>query len=1015
MVLVTVIRSIGTLSKTASLVSGLTTTPIEVTTSTTHGLTSNQYVKVASVGGNTNANGSWQITVINTTKFSLNGSTPNANYTSGGSVTRDYSTLDAWEIDTDIDLVAADLLHKGYIYRDTVPLILPNTAAFVIGGATVDATRYRVLQGAPGFLYNPATGQGALILKRTRDAGGTNGSGITVGENFCQLLNFGLEAYNPSGSQYPLTNTNNVGIELSASSILVDGVTVRWKIGESGGTGFIVCFSDIQSGNKTNIVRNCIAIGSGIDLFGASCGFAAQTDDQKWYNCVAYGILNSNGGIGPGGSTCGFLTTTTDVDVTLKNCVACLCGIDFATLVGNTVDYCVSSDDSATGTSSKTGADPETLFNSPLFDDFRPRYGGALIDAGETQGSFSLDIIGTTRIVPWEIGAYDGYIIPPAPGSETVETYSIGSGKTYATCQAFLDAHTGRNLVAENVRIVGQLYDQELLSGTLELVASGCVTDPSRYRVLEAAPGLAYAPKAAIGAKVKGNGPAVIRVQENYFQLLHLGIEQLDSAPTGSENDRYGVIVEAARSVTVDSCWVALELGKPLTERVIVWSKLGDFHKFRNVIARGGTNTVGATLGWKISSNRTDVDFCIAHRCRYGSVGTGFAGTGSNNRVRNCVSGLTDFDYDAALTASQSHNISADTSASGSGAIISTTAASVFQAPDVNDYRLKTGSVAIGSGINAGVPTDFLGVTRAAPHNRGVYAGFVLIEILPAEPVQLMRRTRCYDLVRPSDGVSLFLTEHDGPLTFKGKTYTPVGGFDGSASERVSGLRVSDIEFSGPISLISVADILAHRWDDALVICYFIDPKLPFMVAKDVTVWRAQRWSFDDEAWSCSLVSVIDLLTRVNQDVKARTCGYRTYSNDPVRGHFCLLNRADWEVPAVDVDTVIDDRLSFDVVLGSGAGQMPAQTDAYYELGEVVWRTGSNIGLASEIKTWNATTGVITLQLKTAFPILATDEFDVTPGDDHRFETCRDKFDNAINFGGDRLVPGTSQTIRSPK
>lgn len=1012
----TVIRSIGTLSKTVSLVSGTGVSPIEVTTSTTHGLTTGQYLKVASVGGNTNANGSWQITVVNTTKFTLDGTSPNANYTSGGAVTRDYATLDAWEIDTDIDLVAADQVHYGYIYRDTVPLILPNTAAFTIGGATTDINRYRVLQAAPGFEYDPATGTGALILKRTRDTGGTNGSGITVGENFCQLLRFGIEAYNPSGTQYPLTNTNNVGVELSAQSILVDGVTVRWKIGESGGTGFIICFADLQTGNKTNVFRNCIAIGSGMDLLGAGVGFHAATDDQKFYNCVAYGMLNSNVDIGSGGSTNGFFTTSADTDVTLTNCVATLCGIDFDTTVGNTLSYCVSSDDTAIGTGSRTLADPETLFNSPLFDDFRPRYGGALIDNGIAIGGMTTDILGLTRILPWEIGAYDGYVIPPSPGSETVETYSIGSGKDYATCQEFLDAHQ-RNLVAENVRVVGQLYDQELLSGTLELVAVGAVSDASRFRTLEAAPSLYYDPKNAVGAKVSGNGLSVIRVQENFFQLRHLGIEQLNSAGAGSEVDRYGLIVEAARSVAVDACWIALELGKPLTERVCVWSKLGDFHHFTNTIARGGSNTVGATTGWKIDSNRTDVDHCVAHRCRFGSVGTGFAGSGSGNRLRNCISGVTDFDFDAGLTASASHCLGEDTTITGPGAIQNAVMVETFYAADTNDYRLISGSLAIGSGINAGVLTDFLGVQRRAPHNRGVYAGFVLVELKPADPIQLMRRTRCYDLVRPSDGVSLFLTEHDAPLEFRGKDYTPVGGFDGSASERVAGLRVADIEFQGPMSLgvIVPEDILAHRWDDALVFCYYVDHKEPFRGAKDTTVWRAQAWSFDKERWRCSLVSVIDLLTRVNQDVKSRTCTYKLFSNDPVRGHFCLLNRADWEVLAVDVDTVIDDRLSFDVVLGAGAGEMPAQDDDYYVLGEVVWRTGGNVGIVSEIKTWDSVTGVVELQLKTPFPILATDTFDVTPGDDKRRETCFDKFDNIDNFGGDALVPGTSQTIRSPR
>jgi len=60
--------------------------PITITTFTPHGLSNNQLVGVYGVGGNTNANGGFNITVVNSTQFSLNGAIGNANYTSGGQV-----------------------------------------------------------------------------------------------------------------------------------------------------------------------------------------------------------------------------------------------------------------------------------------------------------------------------------------------------------------------------------------------------------------------------------------------------------------------------------------------------------------------------------------------------------------------------------------------------------------------------------------------------------------------------------------------------------------------------------------------------------------------------------------------------------------------------------------------------------------------------------------------------------------------------------------------------------------
>ncbi len=57
------------------------TAPIVVTTASTAGLTTGETVSVAGVCGYTDANGTWTITVLSNTTFSLNGSNGNANYT----------------------------------------------------------------------------------------------------------------------------------------------------------------------------------------------------------------------------------------------------------------------------------------------------------------------------------------------------------------------------------------------------------------------------------------------------------------------------------------------------------------------------------------------------------------------------------------------------------------------------------------------------------------------------------------------------------------------------------------------------------------------------------------------------------------------------------------------------------------------------------------------------------------------------------------------------------------------
>ena len=71
------------LADTGAITNATDASPI-VVTSANHGLTTGTRVKVASVGGNTAANGDFIVTKVDANTFNLNGSTGNGAYTSGG-------------------------------------------------------------------------------------------------------------------------------------------------------------------------------------------------------------------------------------------------------------------------------------------------------------------------------------------------------------------------------------------------------------------------------------------------------------------------------------------------------------------------------------------------------------------------------------------------------------------------------------------------------------------------------------------------------------------------------------------------------------------------------------------------------------------------------------------------------------------------------------------------------------------------------------------------------------------
>ena len=79
--------TLGIRDEVGVIVGAAVDTPIVIESATEHNLTTDDWVIVTQVVGNKGANGVWQITVVDETHFSLQGSEPNDpedEYTSGG-------------------------------------------------------------------------------------------------------------------------------------------------------------------------------------------------------------------------------------------------------------------------------------------------------------------------------------------------------------------------------------------------------------------------------------------------------------------------------------------------------------------------------------------------------------------------------------------------------------------------------------------------------------------------------------------------------------------------------------------------------------------------------------------------------------------------------------------------------------------------------------------------------------------------------------------------------------------
>ena len=260
----------------------------------------------------------------------------------------------------------------------------------------------------------------------------------------------------------------------------------------------------------------------------------------------------------------------------------------------------------------------------------------------------------------------------------------------------------------------------------------------------------------------------------------------------------------------------------------------------------------------------------------------------------------------------------------------------------------------------------------------------------------------CWRLTR-ADGQVFGFTDHDLPLVFDGTTYQPESGFTASEIRTGSDLSVDAQDAEGVLTstTITETDILDGRWDNAEVEIWRVNwqdtSQRVLMRRGAIGQVRRGRVQFVAEMRSLSHV--------LNQTV-GRT--FQATCDAALGDARCGVILSD---PAYKgsgtVVTVAGDR-SFTV---SG---LSAYADGWFALGMLTWTGGANAGRKAEVLTHEvgATDVTVTLLEAPVRAIAVGDTFDITAGCDKRFETCKAKFTNALNFRGFPHIPGQNTVIR---
>lgn len=246
--------------------------------------------------------------------------------------------------------------------------------------------------------------------------------------------------------------------------------------------------------------------------------------------------------------------------------------------------------------------------------------------------------------------------------------------------------------------------------------------------------------------------------------------------------------------------------------------------------------------------------------------------------------------------------------------------------------------------------------------------------------------------VTRADGATLGFTDHDRPLAFEGVEFRPETGLSAAALQQTTGLSVDNTEALGALSddAIREADIAAGRWDGAEVRAWLVDWS---DVAARQLIFRGTIGELRrvDGAFHAELRGLSAALNRPGGRVFQKPCA--AVLGDAACGVDLARPGYRHEGPALAVEEG-GRVLRFPPL----AGYAPE----WFARGRLLVLGGPAQGLSGVIKRDVAEAGTRAIELWTP---LGTDP---APGDpirleagcDKRFETCRAKFANALNFQG---------------
>ena len=260
----------------------------------------------------------------------------------------------------------------------------------------------------------------------------------------------------------------------------------------------------------------------------------------------------------------------------------------------------------------------------------------------------------------------------------------------------------------------------------------------------------------------------------------------------------------------------------------------------------------------------------------------------------------------------------------------------------------------------------------------------------------------CMQVTR-RDGTVLGFTDHDEDVVLDGVTYEASSGVTASNFEASSTLEVDTWEVFGALisDRLTEDDLAAHAYDNAAFKLYLVDWETPranhLMLSGSIGEVERGRTAYKAELRS--------LTHYLNQEIG------RVYSKRCDADLADLRCTKSLETAAFLGTGTVTDVLSTGTYLVSG---IDAFEDQWFKYGELIWISGQNATQRCEVNQHTVQVVSVLLEMwdPPPFTVQAGDTFQIRAGCDKKWETCRDKFNNIVNFRGFPKIPGNDVISR---